>query len=378
MLQNTANNTTLEQVQADYHELDVPGFVIPNGIRLISHEQIAGAPELHSEYIAPNLWAKIFRNGSQLFCLFYAFQLFFATKKSCVLIVNGSGYSIWLYLGLLNMIPFFRKRTMLLWDSFLEFTLGTEKRLKFFPLVRFKTRWKEAIARQSLSGYDLISVWSKKQVASHANHYRLPEQKFIFLPYKSNHSNPTYCPQDTLCSISLGRFVFAGGNSKRDYKCLVDAVRGTDIPVIISATDPAVRKEIDFLPNVIVLGAPEPAFGQLQAASLFTVVPMKHSGLRGGGETNVCNAMWHGKPPIACCSIAAEDYIIEGETGFIIPPGDSEQLRKRILELWNNPERVSEMGKKAKIHVEKYLTHEKLIRRLLRLALLLGDAKYKK
>jgi glycosyltransferase involved in cell wall biosynthesis len=84
--------------------------------------------------------------------------------------------------------------------------------------------------------------------------------------------------------------------------------------------------------------------------------------------------MWHGKPVIACCNFAAEDYIVEGETGYVLPSGDSEGLRKRILELWNDPEKVRVMGQKGHEHIEKHFTHFKFIRRLLRLAFVLGES----
>ena len=368
---NTANQPTLEQVRADYHVLDGSGFIPPEGVRLISHEKYADNLEVPVEYIASNRLVRLFRRFGPVATPLYALQLFFAAEKNTVLIVNG-GSGLWQMLGFLNRVPFFRHRTLYLWDVFVEYMLGTEKRMKFFPLLKFKTRWKEALARHALAGYDLIVPWSRKQAAAHARYYRLPEEKFIFLPFKSNHSNPARYPQDALCKVSLGRFVFSGGNGKRDYQCLVEAVRGTDIPVIISATDPAVQKQIELLPNIILLGAPEPAFAQLQSICTLAVIPMIDSGLKGGGEANYCNIMWHGKPLIACCNMAAEDYIIEGETGFVVPSGDSERLRRRILELWNDPERAEQMGRNGHQHVAENFTHDLFVRRLLRLALVLG------
>ena len=127
------------------------------------------------------------------------------------------------------------------------------------------------------------------------------------------------------------------------------------------------------MPNVIVLGAPEPGFAQLQAASQFVVIPMTYTGLKGGGEANFCNGMWHGKPVIAADSMAASDYIIDGLTGYVVPSGDSITLRKRILELWNDREKVGAMGNAARSHAERHFTHAQFIRRLLTLAMILGE-----
>jgi glycosyltransferase involved in cell wall biosynthesis len=216
--------------------------------------------------------------------------------------------------------------------------------------------------------YGLNIVWSRKQVITHANHYNLPTSHFIFLPYKATHSK-----FGVNYNINIGRYIFAGGNGKRDYQCLINAVRGTNIPLIISTTDSAVRKNLELLPNVIILGAPEPAFAQLQAAATIIVIPMIHSGLKGGGETNICNAMWHKKPVIAVDDMAAEDYIVEGETGYVVTTGNTDVLRERIIELWNDPIKCRQMGDKGRERAEKYFTQFLGLQRLLRLAMIYGE-----
>jgi glycosyltransferase involved in cell wall biosynthesis len=364
-------NPTLAQVRENYHLLESPNFATPPNVRLISNVVITEKPGLKVQTIAPNRWVRFFRWYSPLFCFFHALQIWFTADRKTVILIDGGANAVWLLLGLLNWVFSFRKRTLFLWELHAEYMLGTEKRFRLFPFLRFKTSWKEAIARNALLGYDLLAVYSWKQVISHVTYYRLPPEKLIFLPYKANHSKKG--PLD----LPIGNFLFSGGNSKRDYQCLLDAVRGTNIPVIISVTNPQLRNRMEYLPNVMVLEAREPAFAQLQAACSFAVVPVTSTGIKAGGETNICNAMWHGKAVIASCSMAAEDYILEGETGYVVPSGDSRLLRQRILELWNNPERAADMGKKAHAHVEANFTHDLFILRLLRLALILGDEKMK-
>jgi len=366
------NKITLEQVREDCYVLDTVNFEIPENVELLSHLRFTSVSGINTTIIEPNVFVKLFRRFPMLFTLLWAIQIFSRIGPRAVFIADGSGGALWLFIGLLNRMPFFRKRSLLCYDLFVEYLLGTEKRLRFFPFLKFKTKWKEVIAKNAILGYDLIVQWSKKQVETHASYYHIPKEKFIFLPFKANHS------KHSMYDIPMDNFVFSGGNSKRDYKTLVDAVRGTGIPVIISATSPKVRQQIDAIPNVIVLGAPEPAFAQLQAACRFSVVSTINDGTKGAGETNMCNAMWHGKPVIAADDKSATDYIIEGETGFIVPCGDTELLRKRILELWNNPERCKEMGNNAHAHVVKCFTHFQLIQRLLRLALVLGQERQKR
>jgi glycosyltransferase involved in cell wall biosynthesis len=340
---------TLADAQKDWRALETPDFAVPPDIHLISEMKFTYCPGIEVEYIPPGFFSRLTRHFGMISNVFYALRLFMKCTDECVLVINGGSPSVF-FVGMLNRIPLLRKRRILCWG----------------PFVEVNQHWKRVILSFAMKGITLSTLWSPKQVPAHAKFLNRSEDQFIYIPFKANHSKrPTY-------DIPIGNFVFAGGNGKRDYCCLIEAVRDTGIPVIISATDPNIRKTIESLPNVIVLGAPEPGFAQLQAASRFVVIPMTHTGVKGGGEANFCNAMWHGKPVIAADSIAASEYIIDGETGYVVASGDSEALRQRILELWNSSAKVSLMGKASRQHVEANFTHEKFIRRLLRLALVLG------
>ncbi|MCE5268536.1 MAG: glycosyltransferase [Planctomycetaceae bacterium] len=341
---------TIADVQADWRCLDSNQFRAPSGVRLVSHDDFSARPGLEVEYVAPGRVASWCRFSRVLFSFLYAWRLLRRTTRDAVLVVSGSS-PLWMFVGLLNRFVMLRKRRVLLWDVFVE----------------ADGRWRRAVMRIAMASFRLNVLWSRRQIEPHAEWLRLPRDRFVFIPYKANHTQgPAY-------DLPIGNYVFAGGNGKRDYQTLAEAVRGTGIPVIVSATDPAVRGRIERLPNLIALAAWEPAFAQLQAGARFTVLPMIDTGLKGGGEANICNSMWHGKPVIAADRMAAEDYIVDGQTGFIVPPGDAASLRRRIFELWNDQDKCRAMGEKAKTLVEAAFTHEAFIRRLLRLATLCGN-----
>jgi hypothetical protein len=215
-------NPTLAQISENPYTLDSPEFVVPKDIRLVTFEDFSSVPELSVQRISPNFLVRLFRKFDLLYRFLYAFQLLCTSSgKNTVLIVNGAS-SIFLFIGYLHKLPCFRRTTLLFWYTYLEYRFGTEKRLKFFPFIKFKTAWKESIV---------------------------------------------------------------------------------------------------------------------------------------------------------ACSIAAEEYIVDGETGYVVPSGDAEGLRKRIIELWNDPEKCREMGRKGHEFAAQYLTHEKFMRRFLRFALVLGESK---
>ncbi len=342
---------TLDDVRHDWRVLDCPSWPVSDDVRLLSHEEFTPCEEMTVEWVRRGFLARLLRPIPLLGDLAYAWQLVRrAVRRRTVVLVNGATH-VALLCGAINHLLFGSRGSLLCWDVFVE----TDSPVK------------RGILRRCYQGYQLSVVWSRPQVASHARFLRLPETRFVYLPFKANHSKwPGY-------DLPAGRYVFSGGNGKRDYRCLVDAVRGTGIPVVISATDRRVRGTIERLPNIIVIAAEEPAFAQLQAASRFVVIPMVSTGLKGGGEANFCNGMWHGKPVLAADDIAAGDYILEGETGYVVPSGDSARLRERIVQLWNDDDQVAAMGARARQHVERYYTHELFIRRLLRLALLVGE-----
>ncbi len=335
---------SLVDVQHDWRLLDESAIASVGKVKLISHEEFTKIEGFPVHYVQPWGAIRLLRWFPRIFWLLYAVQLLITCGRNCVLIVNG-GVLVWLYAGMLNRL-LIRRRKIMCWDLFVE----------------VNSSWKRRILRIAIRGISLSVLWSRQQVKPHSEFLDVPEEKLLFLPFKANHS------KGRRYDLPIGDFVFAGGNGKRDYRCMVEAVRDTGIPVIISATDPEVRRSIELLPNVIVLGAPEPAFAQLQAASRFVVVPMIYTGLKGGGEANFCNAMWHGKPVVAADSIAASDYILDGVTGFVVPSGDSAKLRSRILELWEDDEKIRQLGENARNHCERNFTHAAFIRRLLQVA----------
>ena len=68
----------------------------------------------------------------------------------------------------------------------------------------------------------------------------------------------------------------------------------------------------------------------LYAESACVVVPL-YDAVHACGYAVIAEAMAMGKPVITTRIAGRGDYIIEGETGFYVPPGDAAALRDRIL-----------------------------------------------
>jgi len=74
-------------------------------------------------------------------------------------------------------------------------------------------------------------------------------------------------------------------------------------------------------------------------------------------------AMAHGKPVIVTGTASLQELVVEGQTGFIVPPHDSSVLRQRLETLVHNVELSVRMGAAARDRVQQHFTWEQAARR---------------
>jgi len=59
-------------------------------------------------------------------------------------------------------------------------------------------------------------------------------------------------------------------------------------------------------------------------------------------------AMLHGKPVVAFQVGAVGEWLVDGETGYQVPPGDVKALAERIMRLLAHPDEAHRMGQRGK------------------------------
>jgi glycosyltransferase involved in cell wall biosynthesis len=137
---------------------------------------------------------------------------------------------------------------------------------------------------------------------------------------------PYGCTRERLDEVAPeGDYVFAGGDSLRDYDLLVDAMRDLDQRLIIAS-----RKRFDLLPhNVEARTVPHEEFVEQLWAAGPVVVPLASKTVRSAGQQTYINAMAWGKLVIVTDAPGVRDYIQDGQTGLIVPH-DARALREAI------------------------------------------------
>lgn len=161
-------------------------------------------------------------------------------------------------------------------------------------------------------------------------------------------------------------FLFVG--VLRYYKglhILLDAVAGTDYPVVIVGAGPIERElkahaERLGLKNVMFVGALDEQDKVALLRLCYAVAFPSHLRSEAFGISLLEGAMY-GKPMISSEIGTGTTYInVHGESGLVVPPSDPEALRAAMRTLWDNPDMAREMGQRAEARYWKLFTSSQM------------------
>jgi len=144
--------------------------------------------------------------------------------------------------------------------------------------------------------------------------------------------------------------LFSGGDSLRDYSTLLRAAASVEAEVTVATRRPPAYAKRG-VPSNVRLGPLDPdQFVQAMRRARAVVVPLRPTTDRSAGQTTYVNAMAMAKTVIVSDCIGVRDYVQDGVTGVLVPPGDPGALAKALR--WaSDPARrgeVREMGARAR------------------------------
>jgi glycosyltransferase involved in cell wall biosynthesis len=253
----------------------------------------------------------------------------FARRRHCQGIVTDGGSSGMLFAWLQALCPWGRKPHVLidcLWEM---------------PESRWKAWFKALRIRLAARSVHRFVVWASHEVEDFARAFGLPRWQLEYVPFHHTLHDYAYEVRDD-------GYLFAGGNSDRDYRTLVEAVRDVDVPTWIALTQRDLLAGVEVPPHVRVEATTPEGFRQAMAGARLIVVPMRKGTLRSGGQQTCLNAMLLGKPTIALGRRWAVDFITDGEDGLIVDYEDTQGLQKAIRWLLAYPEAARRMGERAR------------------------------
>jgi len=142
--------------------------------------------------------------------------------------------------------------------------------------------------------------------------------------------------------------VFSGGDSMRDYAPLLAVARSIPAVVTLAAKELGVT-QAELPPNVRAGAVSHDRFVELMRRAAVIVVPLRAGLERSAGQQTYLNAMALGKLVVATDSPGVRDYIEDGSTGLIVPPGDEQSLASALTWALDPSHRreVEEIGARA-------------------------------
>lgn len=191
-----------------------------------------------------------------------------------------------------------------------------------------------------------------------------PEKIFQYYAARTD----IFQPLDSNDPLANGSVIFSMGVAKRDYDTLIAALAGlpgyhTDIYVSSKYGDQYKGGKINKTAEWIRF--PDPVSDEelicRYQQSRFVVVPLMSTSHSGAGVTSIFEASASGKAVIATDTGGMSSYILDGETGLLVPPGDVTAMRNAIKKLWENPELAAQMGRNGRKFVHENYGYDMVV-----------------
>ena len=129
--------------------------------------------------------------------------------------------------------------------------------------------------------------------------------------------------------------LISAGAAGRDYETFVDAVRDLDVDVRIASGSSWIEdaETFDMPKNVVMKTAGTMAgLRDLYVKADVVVVPL-HDTFHATGYSVIMEAMAMGRAVISTATKCPSDFLINDETGLLVPPGDPAALRQAVERL---------------------------------------------
>lgn len=272
------------------------------------------------------------------------FKLYLKLNNYDAVITHQDGHATFIFSFLNSLLK--RKKCRHYVNEFIT----REKSKGFYHYIKF------LFLRFSLSSVYCIMCSSRPEIEYYKSILRLKKTKFRFVPLATNPKFIEIKPD------FVEDYIISAGRTGRDYRTLVEAVK--DLPVrLILVTNYSNLAGIQMPKNVEVkYNIPLNELIQLTASARFVVLPLQDRSIS-VGQSVLLEAMALGKAVIATRNASTIDYITDGETGILVSPGDSEDMKKAITLLLKNPQKAAQIGARAKEVIQKhYLIREKITR----------------
>lgn len=237
------------------------------------------------------------------------------------------------------------------------------------PLSR-RDRIKAAVKKFLLRQVDLFLLHVKES-AGYREFLGIGPDRLQYVPY-----HVKQWPEVLRVTDRRENYVLSCGRSRRDYPCLIEAVRGLPYPVKILAprdADLAYHRSdpLDALPrlasNVEIVhdDGSYQSWLTIMASCRMVVLPLNRASMCAEGVGTYLAAMALGKAVVISRTDAVTG-IIDGGESVVVPPSDPLALREAIVRLWEDEAYRKSIASKGYAHAARLGGEKDLQRNILR------------
>ena len=206
-------------------------------------------------------------------------------------------------------------------------------------LIKRYDRW--AIRRTLLRGHAL-TLADRRELAEH---YGLPIERFSYIPWPLAVENAAA----QLPPAPRTPLVLSAGRAYCDWETLFAAARGAGWPLVVVCKN-ADRRKVDALNSdgqaTVLSELPREEFWELMDRATVGVVAMVERGTS-QGHIRIQEAHTRGVPLVITATDSLEDYVEDGETAVLVPPGDASGLRTAVDRLLASPDEREHLRRTA-------------------------------
>lgn len=166
--------------------------------------------------------------------------------------------------------------------------------------------------------------------------------------------------------VSEEKYILAVGREQRDYVTLLQALSGTNIPLVVVASSPWSSDGLHIASGAnvtIVNSVSYHALRDLYAHARLVVLPLFDVDYA-AGSTMLLEAMAMARPVIVSRSRGIHEYVRDGHTSVGVTPQNPAELRESILTLWEDAQLRSSLGDNARRAVEEQMGLDRYVERV--------------
>jgi glycosyltransferase involved in cell wall biosynthesis len=206
----------------------------------------------------------------------------------------------------------------------------------------WRYRLRLAVLRYALPGIDTLLCTSREEESLYARMLGIEPERIAFFP-ETAPSQFIFAQNAAMPSD----YVFACGNSDRDFDTLLAAVDGLGHATIILSQQYRPRRALPA--GVQILShrvSVQKMQGLIQGAAV-VVVPLEHTRVA-AGQNSLLEAMALGRPVIVTDNFATREYVVHGQTALLCPAGNAAHMSAHLRRIFEDREAAEAMGTRAR------------------------------